>query len=431
MGSKISKIPNKDLNTSAVSSDSGEIVEQLNKNDVLPVEAHVKSVTDQNLGKNYDTDGTETVINFIDDVLVEEPYIKKGFAGKIKAIILSVSLLAVIVGIVTVAYFINSTAVSDKFSVMVQPTENVTEKIVPATNESLKFNKNVYSVVVGKTVKLEYTYTAPYDKEEYNNPDITYTSGNIEVATVDKNGNITGVGTGTTNIVAVSSTGVYTTVPVNVTAPKKHIIKNIPIIMQGDEYPSGCESVSSTMLLNYYGFEIDTNKFIDKYLPQDGFSFDKTGKMYGPDAYSAFIGSPYSEDSLGCFPPVIENAMNDYFGDKGFRAVDITGSSMESLITRYIANDEPVLIWATMWMDEPVVTYEWKVDGATENSPYEDGDTFEWLANEHCMLLVGYDEDYYYLNDPLVGENTKYERDIFEERYTQMGKCALVIDKIK
>ncbi|MEE0930295.1 MAG: C39 family peptidase [Acutalibacteraceae bacterium] len=430
MGSKISEVPKKDFNTSVVS-DSVEIIEQLNTDNVLPVEAQVKSVIEQDFDENYDTDGIETVINFIDDVFVEEPYIKKSLSSKIKTIILSVSLLAVILGIVTAVSLINSTAVSEEFSVIVQPTEEVTEKIVLATNQSLKFKKDVYSVVVGKTVKLECTYTAPDDKEEYDNPEIIYTSGNIEIATVDKNGKVTGVGTGTTNIVALSSTGVYTTVPVTVNVPKKHIIKNVPIIMQGDNYPSGCESVSSTMLLNYYGFEIDTNRFIDKYLPQESFSFDKNGDMYGPDAYSAFIGSPYSEDSLGCFPPVIENAMNDYFGDKGFRAVDVTGSSMESLITRYIANDEPVLIWTTMWMAEPVVTYEWKVDGAAENSPYEDGDTFEWLANEHCMLLVGYDEDYYYLNDPLVGENTKYERDIFEERYTQMGKCALVIDKIK
>lgn len=429
MGSKISEVPKRDFNTFVVS-DNRKIIEQLNTDNVLPVETQVESVIEQDFDENYDTDGTETVINFIDDVLLEEPYIKKSLSSKIKAIILSVSLLAVILGIVTAVSIINSTAVSKEFSVIVQPTEEVAEKIVPATNESLKFKKDVYSVILGKTITLECIYTASGDEEEYNEPKITYTSGNIEVATVDINGKVTGVGTGTTNIIAVSSTGVYTTVPVTVTAPKKHIIKNIPIIMQGDEYPSGCESVSSTMLLNYYGFEIDTDKFIDKYLPQESFSFDKKGEMYGPDAYSAFIGSPYSEDSLGCFPPVIENAMNDYFGDKGFRAVDITGSSMESLITRYIANDAPVLIWATMWMSEPVVTYEWKVDGATENSPYEDGDTFEWLANEHCMLLVGYDEDYYYLNDPLVGENTKYERDIFEERYTQMGKCALVIDKI-
>lgn len=429
MDSKILEITNKTVNPSVVS-DSGEIIEKLNTSNVLPVEAQVESVTEQDSDENYDTDNTETVINFIDDVLVEESYIKKSLEGKIKAIILSVSLLAMVVGMVTAISLINSTAVADEISTAVQPVEDVTEEIVPATNESIKFKKNVYSVVVGKTIKLEYTYKAPDDEDEYDEPKITYISENIEVATVDKNGKVTGVGTGTTNVAALSSTGVYTTVPVTVTVPQKHIIKNVPIIMQGDEYPSGCESVSATMLLNYYGFEIDTDKFIDKYLPQESFSFDKKGEMYGPDAYSAFIGSPYSEDSLGCFPPVIENAMNDYFGDKGFRAVDITGSSMESLITRYISNDEPVLIWATMWMAEPVLTYEWKVDGAAENSPYEDGDTFEWLANEHCMLLVGYDEDYYYLNDPLAGRNTKYERDIFEERYAQMGKCALVIDKI-
>ena len=68
--------------------------------------------------------------------------------------------------------------------------------------------------------------------------------------------------------------------------------------------------------------------------------------------------------------------------------------------------------------------------GADKNSPYKDGDTCEWLANEHCMLLVGYDKDYYYLHDPLASKYTAYEKQIFEERFAQMGRCAVVIDKI-
>ena len=68
--------------------------------------------------------------------------------------------------------------------------------------------------------------------------------------------------------------------------------------------------------------------------------------------------------------------------------------------------------------------------GADKNSPYKDGDTCEWLANEHCMLLVGYDKDYYYLHEPLASKYTAYEKQIFEERFAQMGRCAVVIDKI-
>lgn len=309
-------------------------------------------------------------------------------------------------------------------------TESATQKIVPATDERLSFKKKRYKVKVGETIKTSYTYTPPSENDS-DKPKITYTSNNIDIATVDENGKIKGVSTGTTSIVALADTGIYTTVPVTVTVPKSHSIEDVPMLYQGNTYPSGCESVSSTMLLNYYGLDITTDEFIDEYLPMSDITYNDNGEMTAPDAYSAFIGSPYSELALGCFPPVIKNAMNDYLQDKNYRAVDITGESMKTLTSKYIANNQPVLIWATMWMQNPVVTYEWKVKNAKDDSPYKDGDTYKWLANEHCMVLVGYDEDYYYLNDPLNYSTTAYSRSVFEDRYKQMGKCALVIEKLE
>ncbi|MEE0060895.1 MAG: C39 family peptidase [Acutalibacteraceae bacterium] len=307
-------------------------------------------------------------------------------------------------------------------------TQPATQKIVPSTDETLKFNKKKYNVTLGKTTKTAYTYTPP-DKNSSDKPEITYISNNIDIATVDNDGKIKGKRVGKTSIVALSSTGIYTTVPVAVKAPKSHKIDDVPMLSQGSTYPSGCESVSSTMLLNYYGFEIDTDDFIDDYLPMADLTYNKKGKLTAPDTHSVFIGSPYSEAALGCFPPVIKNAMNSYLKDKSYKAVDITGTSMKGLIDNYIANDQPVLIWATMWMQEPVVTYEWIVKDAKPDSPYKNGDTCKWLANEHCMVLVGYDEDYYYLNDPLNYYTTSYSRSTFDTRYEQMGKCALVLEK--
>lgn len=426
MGSKLSEIPKGNLDTSAVD-DSEEAVVQFNTDGVLPNHMQTASVLKHDDEKNNDAFEDEEVIHFVGNFQTETPTVKTFLEKSVKFI---VGFLAVfLIGFIFVMAAKNG--IADESLKRIEPTEAATQRVVPATDEKLKFKKDSYKVEVGKTVKTEHTYTPPYSEDDYDEPKITYTSNNIEIATVDKSGKITGVGTGMTSISAVTSTGLCTTVPVTVVSPKKHIIKDVPMILQGSDYPSGCESVSTTMLLEYYGFEMDADRFIDDYLPKGSFRFDDKGQMYGPDAYSAFLGSPYSEQALGCFPPVIEVAMNDYFADKGFRAVDITGSSMESIINRYIVKNEPVLIWATMWMNEPVVTYEWKVEDAAENSPYKNGDTFEWLANEHCMLLVGYDEDYYYLNDPLVGKKTKYDKKTFNKRYTQMGRCALVIDKTK
>lgn len=410
--------------------------EKVTNNDTEAMnEQNIKDVTDktsssstaiQDENKNSDSNDISRH-KFITPDIIKKATNFKYF----KAIAITLPLL-IIVTVVTVT-IVNATSVVnvDNTGIITTATEAPTAEPVPATDETLNFAKEKYTVKVGEKVKVSYKYTPPTDKFKSPEPYITYSSNNIEIATVDSKGNVKGVSTGTTSIVAVSDTGIYTTVPVTVTTPKSHIIEDIELITQGDEYPSGCESVSATMLLNFYKYDITPNEFIDDYLPTADFDFDEDGNMTGPDSYSAFLGTPYSEDALGCFPPAIEYAINNYLKNESYRAVDVTGSSMDSLINNYIANNQPVLIWATMWLREPVVTYEWIVKDSASYSPYNDGDTYEWLANEHCMLLIGYDEDYYYLNDPLNYSVTPYEKSIFEERYNQMGKCALVLDKIK
>lgn len=389
---------------------------------------------EENIKSKIDTSKeNENIIQFKTNTLYSDENIALTKKKRIKPIIASALISSLLFGLL-VGVFIKNNTVTGNSEVMAAFSDIKSEEpiIVPSNGETLNFEKNAYTVEVRKTVDTNCTYTPPENEKdtEKKSPKITYTSSNIQIADVDKSGKIRGVSTGSTSIVAVSETGIYTTVPVTVTAPKEHKIKDVPLIYQSDKYPSGCESVSSTMLLNYYGFDITVDDFIDKYLEKAYFSYGDDGTMYGPDAYSSFIGSPYSEDALGCFAPVIENAMNKYLKSKNYRAVDLTGSSVESLINNYVANNKPVVIWATMWMQEPVVTYEWKVKGSKNYSPYKDGDTYQWLANEHCMVLIGYDKDYYYFNDPLETSVVAYDRDTFENRYEEMGKNALVIDKI-
>ena len=314
------------------------------------------------------------------------------------------------------------------------PTEIPTQIAVASTKETLTFKKNSYKVELGKKITVECKYTAKDGKEKKEMTGLIYVSGNTEVVLIDKKGNVTGKRCGTTNITAISETGIYTTVPVTVTVPKSYKIKYVPYIYQGEKYPSGCESVSTVMLLQYMGFKISVEDFIDKYLPKGEFSFNKKGEMCGADPYTAFLGNPYTEEALGCYPSVIKKAVDKYFAEKNktenYRAVDLTGVSVNYLAERYITNNQPVVIWATMFMANPVVTEQWIVKGADKNSPYKDGDNFEWKANEHCMLLVGYDENYYYLHDPLSEKETAYDKATFEDRFCGMGRFALIIDKL-
>ena len=43
------------------------------------------------------------------------------------------------------------------------------------------------------------------------------------------------------------------------------------------------------------------------------------------------------------------------------------------------------------------------------------------------MVLVGYNDDYYFFNDPLVGRTVAYEKWLCEQRFEEMGSRALFV----
>lgn len=231
---------------------------------------------------------------------------------------------------------------------------------------------------------------------------------------------------------AVSPTGLYCVCQLISAAPDEYLIEDVPFISQNELYPSGCESISATMLLNYYNYDISPDVFIDGYLHMDYLRASDDGtEVVGPDPYTAFIGTPYDINSLGCYPPVIVEAFNKVFKETGSEneAVDTTGMSLEELADKYLVQDQPVLVWSTMYLWEPFETEVWKVQGAAEYSPYNDGDIYAWIANEHCLVFIGYDEYYYYFNDPLYYEGTiRYEKDAFNVRFEQIGKGSVAIN---
>ena len=85
------------------------------------------------------------------------------------------------------------------------------------------------------------------------------------------------------------------------------------------------------------------------------------------------------------------------------------------------------MLWATTYMTASYPTDSWIVDYVDENAEYEIGDVFTFPYNEHCLLLVGYDDYYYYFNDPLYGSLVKYDKSLVELRYEQMGKQIVAV----
>lgn len=203
----------------------------------------------------------------------------------------------------------------------------------------------------------------------------------------------------------------------------KKVIIEAPYIDQSPRWPTGCESVSAVMLLRYLGYDITVDEFIENDLEIQDFR-EENGEIFGPDPRKYFCGSPYDPDAFGCYAPVIVNALSKVFaGEKKYEAADETGTSEKELLEKYIDRGMPLIFWACIDMREPVTGPQWRL--------HDTGEWFTWISNEHCMLLVGYDDEKYYFNDPHNGNGlTGYARDIVEKRRRAQHMQAVGVRKI-
>ncbi|PYI54433.1 C39 family peptidase [Paenibacillus flagellatus] len=186
-----------------------------------------------------------------------------------------------------------------------------------------------------------------------------------------------------------------------------------PVVRQLPELPAGCEIVSLTMLLNYYGIDkgkmelfgemkkdptpIRWEKGAIAYWghPNTGYVGDATGKSRGFGIYHAALF-----DTLKAYVPT---------------AKDLTGSAFDA-VERQIADGYPVVVWTTIDFAVPQKWVSWD----TPVGPIET--TFM----EHAVLLVGYDETHVFVNDPLSGKKAhKLNKDQFLATWDAMGKQAL------
>lgn len=199
----------------------------------------------------------------------------------------------------------------------------------------------------------------------------------------------------------------------------KKRIAGVPVIAQMPKYPTGCESVSAVMALQFAGESITVDDFIDQYLEKSSNFYNEGGMRYGPDPYEVFIGNPRSRSAFGCMAPVIEKALVKYYSSSNF-VVNTTGKDMEELCRDYISQGIPVLVWTSINMIEPAYTSSWNLPN---------GEKYTWLSNEHCMLLIGYDEEEYYFNDPYTGKEVKYGKSLSQQRYEAFGRQSIAIKK--
>ena len=119
---------------------------------------------------------------------------------------------------------------------------------------------------------------------------------------------------------------------------------------------------------------------------------------------------------------MITQALKKAIGEM-YEVLDLTGTEIKTLQTEYIDKGMPVILWACINMREPITGPQWKLK--------DSGEVFTWISNEHCMLLVGYDEEGYYFNDPYENNGViRYPKEIVEDRYKAQHMQAVAVKKI-
>jgi len=190
------------------------------------------------------------------------------------------------------------------------------------------------------------------------------------------------------------------------------ILLDIDTISQYPELPTGCEITSLTIVLNYLGFDVSKVTMAQKYLD--------TAKIGTASYWDSFLGDPETEAAYGCFAPVIVEAAEEYLEDMDseLRVYDLTGSSLIALYDE-VRKGNPVIVWGSMDIVNSIYFSDfWEIDG----------ETIWWYANEHCMVLSGYDliQNTVTVCDPLR-DIEEYDFDAFNENYIAMESQAIVI----
>jgi uncharacterized protein YvpB len=197
-------------------------------------------------------------------------------------------------------------------------------------------------------------------------------------------------------------------------ARKSSALLDAPVYRQHPELPSGCEITSLSMLLNYAGvaktkmdllpdmkrdttpIQRDANGNIIFWgNPNNGFVGDITGKSRG----------------FGIFHTALLELLQKYIPS----GKDMTRSPFEQLEDQ-IASGIPVVVWTTIDFQEPTNWNVWDTPSGPIKTSFM----------EHAVLLVGYDPDRVYVNDPWTGKaQYPVDKAQFIRSWDAMGRQAL------
>lgn len=177
---------------------------------------------------------------------------------------------------------------------------------------------------------------------------------------------------------------------------------------QYPDYPTGCESVSLYMLLNYYGVDVKVDDIYDL-LPMGAQPYDdESGVRHGANPEREFVGDPRSEYSYGVFNEPIAQVAEQFKPGVATK----TGATIDE-IKAILDTGNPVLAW---YVSAPMrdIMYRWCwLD--------EKGEMVYWPGGEHAVVVCGYDDTSLTYRDPNAGTTVTIDYATFGKSFAELG----------
>ncbi|WP_316568351.1 C39 family peptidase [Neobacillus sp. YIM B06451] len=186
------------------------------------------------------------------------------------------------------------------------------------------------------------------------------------------------------------------------------VMLDVPLIKQNPELKYGCEVTSLAMVLNYAGVTVDKMELY-RAVKKEYDPLTRPGgdiKRWG-DPARGFVGDMTGKaPGYAVFDKPIVDLMDQYLPG---RAVNLTDKEFSDVL-RHIAAGYPAVIWTTGDFRLPDRWESWLHGKQTIRTPLD----------LHAVVLVGFDSDKVYVNDPLSG---KKQHGVDKEQFIHSWKA--------
>jgi uncharacterized protein YvpB len=194
---------------------------------------------------------------------------------------------------------------------------------------------------------------------------------------------------------------------------------HLPAMSQMPQLRNGCEITSLSMLLTYVGHPVSKMALAAEE-PRDETPLvtDKSTKkiLYWGNPNIGFVGSVGGQKKwgYGIYHGPLTQLVNEYLPKRG---LDLTGAPFQTLES-IVAGGTPVEIWDTS-------TFAPTTDWVTWQSP--EGPVHATFY-EHAVLMVGYDQNFVFINNPLNGKAAqRVPIAPFIKAWEQLGQQAVTV----